>query len=73
MDDKDIKKIAEAEVAALRTIVDATEKEDMKRASNMLFAMYKSHIVAGFDKHQALALVIATMQASMKNNSGSDK
>lgn len=67
MDEKDIRKAANAEVIELKSIFEATQKEDIKRSCNVIFELYKGYVEAGFDKHQALALVIAFMQASLKN------
>lgn len=72
--DNDIRKAASAEMFEMNNILNAMQRDDIKRSCSITFEMYKGYLEAGFDKHQALALVIAVMQAGMKNqNTGSDK
>lgn len=72
--DNDIRKAANAEMFEMNNIISAMQRDDIKRSCAVTFEMYKGYLDAGFDKHQALALVIAIMQAGVKNqNNGSNK
>lgn len=68
--DDSIRKAAEKELSQLRGIFDATEMQNMKAAAKAMHDMYTNFVEAGFDRQQAMQLMISIIQRAFMGNAG---
>lgn len=63
-ENNDIRAAADAEMQELKSILKATEMEEMKRACRDLYTLYTEYRKAGFNEKQAMQLVMTILQGA---------